>query len=446
MWYKSPVPDLVEPDTRLPSRCDVVVVGAGIAGASTALALADAGVRTVLCEKGIVAGEQSSRNWGWVRKMNRDPRELPLMLESLRIWEEFKESLDVNIGFHRSGIAYLCKTASDVEKYEYWLGQVRDFEVDSRLISRAEIDDVLPGCRGEWQAAFYTPTDARAEPQKVTPAIARAAQRHGTTVLTNCAVRGIEMTGGCVSGVVTEHGIIGCDSVVIAAGAWSSLFCRSLGIRFPQLMVVSSVLRTQAMDGGPETAVWGQGFSFRKRVDGGYSIANGSWNDVDLVPDSFRFAREFLPALLSDWSSLRFRVGRKFIEATCRPKKWSMDEVSPFEQIRILDPAPSQEALKVALKSLVQAFPVFKDRRIEQGWAGAIDATPDALPVISEVTSQRGLFLISGFSGHGFGIGPGAGYLMSDLVRGVSPRVDPEPFRFSRYSDGSKLTPMLRSI
>jgi glycine/D-amino acid oxidase-like deaminating enzyme len=443
---KSPVPDPVESDTQMPSRCGVVIVGAGIAGASTALALAGAGVRTVLCEKGIVAGEQSSRNWGWVRKMNRDPRELPLMLESLRIWERFNQSLDVDTGFRRSGIAYLCKTASDVEKYENWLDQVQGCQVDSRLISRAEIDDVLPGCRGDWQAAFYNPTDARAEPQKVTPAIARAAQRHGATVVTNCAVRGIETTAGRVSGVVTENGPIDCDSVVIAAGAWSRLFCRSVGVRFPQLLVVSSVMRTEAIEDGPEIATWGQGFAFRKRLDGGYSVANGGWNDVDLVPDSFRFAREFLPALQNDWNSLRFRIGRKFLEAARQPSKWSMDDVSPFERIRILNPVPSQKALKVALRSAAQIFPAFENLKVEQGWAGAIDATPDALPVISEVTTQRGLFLISGFSGHGFGIGPGAGYLMSDLVRGISPRVDPEPFRFSRFSDGSQLMPMPRSV
>jgi len=443
---QSPIPDPVVADIQLPSYCDVVVVGAGIAGASTALALADAGLRTVLCEKGIVAGEQSSRNWGWVRKMHRDPRELPLMLESLRIWEGFEKTLDVDTGFRRSGIAYLCRTAADVERYEDWLEQVREFQVDSRLVSRAEIDHVLPGCQGDWQGAFYTPTDARAEPQKATPAIARAAQRLGASVVTNCAVRGVETTGGRISGVVTERGHIACDSVVVAAGAWSGLFCRSLGVRFPQLHVVSSVLRTEAFDGGPETAAWGQDFAYRKRLDGGYSVANGGWNDVDLVPDSFRFARQFMPALRNEWGSLRFRLGRAFIDQARQPKSWELDEISPFERVRILDPAPSQEALDSARKALSRTFPIFENRIVEQGWAGTIDATPDAVPVISEVTSLSGLFLISGFSGHGFGIGPGAGYLMSDLVRGESPRVDPKPFRFSRFSDGSPLRPMSRSV
>ena len=183
MQTLAPIPDPVEPNVTVPQRCEVVVVGAGIAGASTAFALARQGVPTVLCEKGIVAGEQSSRNWGWVRKMHRDPRELPLMLESARIWDGLNESLGAETGFRRSGITYLCETSADAERYEDWLEQVRSFDLDSRLISRAEIDALFPGCRGSWQSAFYTASDARAEPQKATSAIARGAQNHGTTVL-----------------------------------------------------------------------------------------------------------------------------------------------------------------------------------------------------------------------------------------------------------------------
>ena len=446
MQTLAPIPDPVEPNATVPKRCEVVVVGAGIAGASTAYALARQGVPTVLCEKGIVAGEQSSRNWGWVRKMHRDPRELPLMLESARIWGGLNESLGAETGFRRSGITYLCETSADAQRYEDWLEQVRSFDLDSRLISRAEIDAIFPGCRGSWQSAFYTASDARAEPQKATSAIARGAQNHGAMVLTNCAVRGVEITGGQVSGVVTEQGPIACGAVVVAAGAWSSLLCRSLGLSFPQLKVVASVFRTEAFDGGPDTAAWGGAFAVRKRLDGGYSVANGQWNDVDLVPDSIRHAKAFYPALRNEWHGLKFRLGRKFVQEARLPTRWKLDEISPFEQVRVLDPQPTSKAIQIARLALEKAFPAFENRAIEQCWAGAIDATPDALPVISEIDTRPGLFLISGFSGHGFGIGPGAGFLMSDLVRGKAPRVDPSAFRFSRFSDGTTLQPMTRSV
>ena len=444
--YQSPAPDPVDPDATLPDDADVVVVGAGIAGASTAYFLAKSGIRTVLCDKGIVAGEQSSRNWGWVRKMHRDPRELPLMMESMRIWQGLDEALGAETGFRRSGIAYLCKTRDEVARYEGWLAETRSFDLDSRLLSHQEIETVVPGCRGSWSAALYTASDGRAEPEKAVPAIARGAQSHGAVVLTNCAVRGVELARGRVAAVVTERGRIGCQSAVIAAGAWSGLMCRHLGLRFPQLKVLASVLRIQPFDGGPETAAWGGEFAFRKRLDGGYTVANGGWNDVDLVPDSFRFAREFLPALRNEWSGLRFHVGKKFLEEVRLSKTWKLDEITPFERVRILDPEPSRAALRAAYSALGNAVPIFQNKSVEQCWAGVIDATPDALPVISEIASRPGLYLISGFSGHGFGIGPGAGRLMADLVLGNKPLVEPMPFRFSRFHDGTKLRPMSRSV
>src|ERR1700748_1848443 len=99
-----PTPDAVAGDATVPAKADVVVIGGGIVGASTALELAERGVSVVLCEKGAIACEQSSRNWGWVRKMGRDPRELPLIVESLRLWEGLNARVGGETGFRRSGI------------------------------------------------------------------------------------------------------------------------------------------------------------------------------------------------------------------------------------------------------------------------------------------------------------------------------------------------------
>src|SRR5487761_2708025 len=102
--------DPVQSDATLPARTTVVVGGGGIIGASTAFFLARRGVPVVLCEKGRIAGEQSSRNWGWCRKMGRDPREIPLAIEALRLWEERNALTGSETGFRRCGIAYLCRT------------------------------------------------------------------------------------------------------------------------------------------------------------------------------------------------------------------------------------------------------------------------------------------------------------------------------------------------
>src|ERR1700760_2969991 len=134
----APRADPVRSDEVLPTRADVVIIGGGIIGTSTALFLAQKGVRAVLCEKGHIAGEQSSRNWGWCRKMVRDPRELPLIIESLRLWERMNETVEAETGFCTAGIMYLCETADDLARLETWLEHAREYQLDTRAVDGAE--------------------------------------------------------------------------------------------------------------------------------------------------------------------------------------------------------------------------------------------------------------------------------------------------------------------
>lgn len=439
--HSGPPIDGTESDPQPPAATEVVVIGGGIVGVSTALALARRGVPVTLCEKGALAAEQSGRNWGWVRNMGRDPRELPLMIEAMRTWSETEERLG-GTGFCRSGILYLCRDERELAARARWLPHARDFQLDTRLIGPEEVARVLPGSDRRWEGALYTPSDGRAEPQKAVPVFARWARELGAAIVVNCAVRVIETTGGRVSAVITEKGPIRCSAVVLAGGAWSRLFCRTLGLTLPQLKVLASVMRVDGVDHGPESAAWGPGFAFRRRLDGGYTVANGAPNLVDVVPDSFRFLRAFLPLLRIEWRGIRLRLGRHFLEEASWPRHWRADHRTPFEANRILDPTPVVHLLDSALRRLSEIFPAFRSAIVRQRWAGLIDAMPDAIPVISGIDRLPGFFIATGFSGHGFGIGPAAGRLMADLVTNARPLVDPTPFRFSRFSDGSPITPM----
>jgi glycine/D-amino acid oxidase-like deaminating enzyme len=409
---------------------------------STALELQDRGYSVALCEKGAIGAEQSSRNWGWVRKMGRDPREIPLSIEALRLWGGMNARIEAETGFRRTGILYTCDTPEEIARRERWLDYARPYQLDTKLIGADEVAAMLPGTTHRFEGGLYTASDGRAEPQKAAPAIANAIVRRGGTVLTNCAVRGIERQGGRVSAVVTERGTIRTQAVVLAGGAWSGLFLRSLEVRLPQLKVMNTVLRTEPLKGPTEGAAWTPDFAIRKRLDGGYTVANGHANVADIVPDSFRYFGDFLPALKAEWSSLQLRLGGRFIEEWRTPKRWALDRPSPFERVRILDPEPSRTMADRALEGAAERFPVFKSAKIAQRWAGLIDVTPDAVPVISGIDAIPGLFVATGFSGHGFGIGPAAGRLAADLVTGAVPIVDPSPFRFSRFSDGSNPRPV----
>ena len=146
----APQVDPVPSDEVVPQRADVVVIGGGIIGTSAALFLAEKGVSVALCEKGHIAGEQSSRNWGWCRKMGRDPRELPLIIESLRLWQGMNERVEADTGFRQPGIMYLAETPAELGDLETWLEHARQYQLDTRPITRTEAEELMPGLTGNW--------------------------------------------------------------------------------------------------------------------------------------------------------------------------------------------------------------------------------------------------------------------------------------------------------
>jgi len=437
----APKVDRIAGDQSLPPETEIVVIGGGIVGVAAALTLAERGVPVVLCEKGHVAGEQSSRNWGWCRQQGRDPRELPLIVESLRLWKGMNERVGGETGFRNVGVLYMEETQAGLAKREHWIeNHAKGYQLDSRILSRAELDAMMPGASARHVGAMYTTSDGRAEPIHAAPAMAKAARAKGATILQDCAVRGLELEGGRVAGVVTEKGPIRCKAAILAGGAWSSLFLRNLGVRLPQLTTRGSVLRTAPMD-GPEYSASGSGWAIRKRLDGGYNVAHGTWIEPDVVPDSFRFLFDFLPLLKAERKIISLRFSREFWRQWRQKKRWKLDEKTPFEVVRTLDPAPFDWVLDDAVKKLVRAFPHFATLKVAEKWAGLIDTTPDCVPAIAPVQKVPGLVLATGFSGHGFGIGPAAGQLAADLASGAPPLVDPGPFRYERFIDGTKPKP-----
>lgn len=422
---------------RLPSSVDVVVIGAGIIGVSTAWFLRRHGVSVLVCEKGRVAGEQSSRNWGWVRQQGRDPAELPIMMESIRIWGDLAEHTGEDLGFCREGVLYLASSDRELEKLEHWLEVARQHRLDTRLLTGRQVDDLITAGQPGWRGALYTPGDGRAEPFVTVPALARAVQRAGGLVSEDCAVRIVEIQSGKVSGVVTENGRVKTNAVVCAGGAWSSLFLRNLGIEFPQLTVRACVARTansaQVYAGNAAS----EGLAFRRRVDGGYTIALADFHEHFLTPDSLRHLRAFLPSLRASWSQTRLRFSRELVRQTRFSGAWGGDEVTAFERTRVLNPSPPGPVIEEIRNRLAKELPALAGIEIAESWAGMIDSTPDLVPVMDAVDQVPGLFLASGFSGHGFGIGPGAGRVMADLVLGHPAGHDLSRFRFPRFTDGS---------
>ena len=421
----------------LPERVDVVVVGGGIIGVSTAYFLARKGVSVLLCEKGRIAGEQSSRNWGFVRQQGRAAEEIPLIMESLRIWRALDAEIGENTGFHQGGVLYVGDSDARMTYFADWLELAKQHQLDTRMLSAGELAERFPGLAGRWKGALHTPSDGRAEPSLAAPAIARAVTRLGGHVLTGCAVRGLDLMAGKIAGVVTERGRVACGSVVMAGGAWSSLFCGNQGIALPQLRIQNNVLRTTAAPEVTEGAIWAPGVAIRRRQDGGYTVAHGSASDFHVGPDALRWFFSFQKAWEMERANIRLRLGTRGLQELFTRRRWTMDEATPMETVRVLDPRPPRDRIEEILANMRRTFPALREVGVAESWAGMIDVTPDAIPVISGVDTLPGFFLATGFSGHGFGIGPGAGRVTAELVTGAPTSVDLAPFRFSRFADGS---------
>lgn len=430
-----PLPSPVRSDDHIPNRADVVIIGAGIAGISTALELAERGLSVVVFEKGIVAGEQSSRNWGWCRQMGRDPEELPLIQVSMKLWREMRQRVDAETGYREDGAVFLCQNDEEMAKRKSWYDKYANaYGLSTHMIGADAANKLTPGATVKWSGGLFTPDDGRAEPELAVPAMALAAQKLGVMIFQNCAVRTVEKQAGKISGVVTERGKIDCETLVLCGGAWSRRFCHNAGISLPQLTVVNSVMRTAAIEPGIEANINGPKFAIRKRLDGGYTLAHADYSVADITPDSFRLFSKFWHLVRDERKDYKLRIGERSLQELKLKRNWRADDVSPFELVRVLDPKPVDFVLKDAVAAFHGVFPAFKKVAIEERWAGVIDVTPDIIPVISAVDSTPGFYMATGFSGHGFGLGPGAGKLMAEIITGEETCVDPSPFKFERFN------------
>lgn len=422
----------VKTQDQLPESTSVVIIGGGIVGATAALALAERNIPVVLIEKGIIGGEQSSRNLGWIRKTNRHLHDVPLAVAADRLWAEMPSRIGNDVGYKQAGIMFLAKTDAQLSMHQDWLKSVESLSLDSKMLNAQEVDQLIPGGKGQWLGGLYTPSDGYAEPSIATSAIAKAAVEKGAIIIQNCAVRTLSKKDGKISGVVTEKGEISCEQVLLAGGAWSRRFLGNLGVSLPTLPLLCSVLRTKPMEGPTDIAVGGPDFSFRKHKDGGYIITQRGKLIAPIVLDHLLIGHKYLGQLREQSSFLKVRIGKDFFKDLGLARNWGPKGPSPFEKVRIQDPEPSMYLNQQALNNLSDAWPVFKNAEIEEAWAGILEVTPDSNPVIDKIKSIQGLTIATAFSGHGFGTGPAAGQLAADLIANVEPIIDPSPYRFDR--------------
>ncbi len=422
----------IETNPTLPDSADAVVIGGGIVGAFVAYYLVRRGLKVALLEKGLIGAEQSSRNWGWCRQQNRDARELPIATKSLDLWEEFAAETGEDTGFRRCGLLYLSNDEAELEAWARWGSFARSAGVTTHMLDHERASERGRATGRIWKGGVFSPSDGTADPSRAAPAVARAIMARGGSVHQQCAARGIETTAGRLSAVVTEKGTIRTPVAIMAGGAWASSFCRQFDVRFPQASIRSSILSVSGGEQLPD-ALHTAHVSITRRGDGGYTLAISGRGRVDPTPQQMRFAPQFLPMFLRRWRSLApggaegWRSGHETLA------RWRLDAPTPMEKMRILDPAPDRSTIALTYRRACELLPSLAKSHVTAAWAGYIDSTPDGVPGIGEIDSVPGFILAAGFSGHGFGIAPGAGHMVADLVTGADHLVDPSPYHPKRF-------------
>lgn len=426
----------------VPQAADLVVIGGGIIGICTALYAARGGARVVVLEKGLVAAEQSSRNWGWIRQQGRDPAEMPVMAEAQRLWQELSRETNEAIGLTQAGVTYLAHTPKQLAGFERWLPYAAVHGVNSRMLGPREIAQMYPGLTETPLGALHTASDFRAEPWVAVPALAEIAVREGVQIIEHCAVRCLDVTNGTVAGVVTEKGRVAAPRVVLAGGAWSALFLRNHGIVMPQLSVRSQVAATVPVADIGQVAGSAKRLAFGRRRDGGYTLAPGGGPDLYVGPDAFRAFPKYINQLKDDpFGCMLYPSAPKgYPDAWTTHRRWSGDTTSPFEQMRVLDPKPAPKKIAKLARDFEAMFPQLGQVQIKAAWAGMIDTMPDIVPVVDGAPLD-GLIIGTGMSGHGFGIGPAMGRVLADMAADRPVGHDLNRFRFDRFTDGTKMVP-----
>lgn len=422
----------------LPSRADVVIIGGGIAGAASAYYLSRRGARAVLVERGEIATEQSSRAWGFVRKQGRHPAEVPLAKLASQMWEGLATELGADVEFVRGGILALAETRTEIERFEEGARVAAEHGLSTRLVDPEEIRRIIPGLAGPWSLGLYTADDGHAEPVKTTRAFAAAAARHGAVVCPGVPALSIAASRGRVDGVHTPGGLIRAEWVLCAAGIHTARLVHDLRVSVPVQVVRTSVAETRtASPPITRTAVWGPYVAFRPTPRGTFYLGEGhrgTGADYDVTLASFRHLRHFLPNYVRNRKELRVRVGRPLLADVFGGLT---GKGSGFPGTGLpREPPVNREIVAESERRFYELLPALSNLGVQRTWAGYIDLTPDLIPVIGETGAVRNLVLASGFSGHGFALGPVVGRLVSELILGDEPAADIRPFRPGRFTDG----------
>ena len=365
---------------------EIVIIGSGIIGSAAAHYLAKAGADVVLVDRaGPNTGSTASQACaGGVRQQGRTAEEIPLAIYAIGLWEELETELEADLQYRQDGMTVMTDDENLIPILRKRVSAEQALGLDVRLIPQKELHELIPGLSSRMIAGSYCPTDGHASPMHTIDAFIKNAHRLGARIKWNCPVERIITTKNRVTAVQTTEEQINCQQVVLAAGYWSRALAATADLDLPltpyTLQMMVSARRSHKLD---QVLGWlGHGISLKQVPSGGFVIGGGwpGYGDPD------RYQTHLLPGSMA----------------------------------------------KSAQKS-VDLYPALTGIPIVRAWVGIEAFSADEMQIVGPVLEVDGLFLATGFSGHGFGIGPGVGSLISQYLTTGSMHAMLKPFSFERF-------------
>ncbi|MBV9785078.1 MAG: FAD-binding oxidoreductase [Acidisphaera sp.] len=343
---------------------DVVIVGGGIVGCTTAYNLARRGARVVLFEKDDIAQEASGRNRGNIRLQLRDRLELPLVREAIALWQRADEELGMSTEYRTTGNLLVTYHDDIAAGFAAEAERHRGLGIDARVVPRDELREHVPDISPDIVAGFLTTEDGHANPQKATWAFATAARRAGADIRTGTRVTSLMIEGAAVRGVATDQGTVSAPVVLNAGGVRAPGLFVPLGITVPITPAKHQILVTARLPlvTRPYLRCAGPRVSFCQTLEGTLLLGMGPAQAVGF------------------------------------------------------DTSVSRVHMSNIMRETIRLVPTLASAPVVRAWTGWFEMTPDDLPVITEIPDHRGFYICAGFSGHGFALAPAIGRLMAHLI------------------------------
>ncbi len=374
---------------ELPKRAEVIIVGGGVMGASTAYHLALAGVGDILLlEREAYFGQGATgRCAGGVRYQFGTEVNVRLSIESLAMLERFKEETGQDPDYRKCGYLFVLARRQDVEAFKHNVAMQRALGVEAQWLTGDQIRERLPMMQlDDAIAGTYHDQDGLADPNSVVMGYLARARELNVQMVTEAEVGAIEVRSGRVEAVLVQDQRIECAHVVNAAGPWAGLVGEMAGVEIPIQPIRRQMITT---------------------------------TPLSELPHDFPFVVDFAQSLYFH------REGEGVLTGMSNP-----DQLPGFDQ------SIDADWELTAMEKAAERLPMLEYAGRLAGWAGLYEVTPDAHPIYGPCPVE-GLWIVAGFSGHGFMHGPISGKLMAEFIgNGEASTVDVSMLDLARFDEG----------